>query len=52
LKEDGSRFELNYKNRFEGDTLTQPLQLPKDDPLWKLYYEQKAEVKSDEQWNR
>jgi len=27
VKNDGSYFDLNYKNRYEGDTLTQPLQL-------------------------
>ncbi len=27
LKNDGGEFTLNYKNRFEGDTVTQPLQM-------------------------
>jgi hypothetical protein len=27
LKDDGSRFDVTFKNRFEGDTVTQPLQM-------------------------
>lgn len=27
LKDDGTGFDVNFKNRFEGDTLTQPLQM-------------------------
>lgn len=35
LKNDGSKFDLTFKNRFQGDTLTQPVQMQR---LFKSYY--------------